>query len=91
VGDQRGRGIRAGTDEQVHVVGHDLERFDRPAPLGGLLTEERLQPGCDLTDQDALAVLRASDDVPADAVHRARRSAVLAERAHAGSIHQPCV
>ena len=75
VGNERRRVLRPGLHEQVDVVGHDLQRDDPPAVLGGLLSDQFFAAHGDISDQHGSAVLRAPHDVVADVPDSTRAGA----------------
>ena len=66
-----GEAFGRGLDEQVHVVGHDLEGDDPPPVLVALLPISSLHCS-DGTRQDGAAVLRAPHHMVPEIVHASR-------------------
>ncbi|SNQ50444.1 hypothetical protein FRACA_4620001 [Frankia canadensis] len=77
VGDVRRGVLRVSLHEQVHMVGLDVQRDDRPVMLGALLPDQRVQPVTNLTHEDSPTVLRAPDDMEAEIIDPTRPSGHL--------------
>jgi GNAT superfamily N-acetyltransferase len=80
-------GVRAAADEQVDVVGHDLQRLGGPALLDTLGREEFPQPVSDPSGEDRPSVLRVSHEVVSEAMHRPGGAPVRTQRSHARMLH----